>query len=355
MALNETNKPFYRPQLDVVRGLAFLCVYVHHAFPRTGVTSHLRSAILDASGFGLSLFFVLSAYLITLLLLREKQKTGNIQLRLFYIRRALRIWPLSLLGLAIGLLFDHSGWHIIHGRWYLAALIMCGNVATWQTAAVGHLWSISIEEQFYLLFPAAMRKLSPRGICYLALVMILSANLALARFTHVHADLDTHVWSSTLVGFEMFAAGILLALADKNLPAWSQCQSLVAACTVPVVWFAVAYLTPIKRPGTLASDLPILCVAYALVAVACCVLITAVQKLKANAFGVWLGTLSYGLYVYHIPMIRLFHSRSKLAFLPTLLCAALSYRFLESPLLKMKKRFEVVASKPVNPIAVQRV
>jgi peptidoglycan/LPS O-acetylase OafA/YrhL len=102
---------FYRPELDVVRFLAFFFVFLHHALPdghdpRVAMLSGGILRILDATanacGFGMSLFFTLSAFLICELLLRERQAIDTVEVKQFYIRRILRIWPLYYLALALG-------------------------------------------------------------------------------------------------------------------------------------------------------------------------------------------------------------------------------------------------------------
>src|SRR6266496_1180245 len=95
---------FYHPELDVLRFFAFFMAYIHHSLPhheefytQMGVPHAIAKTIaaIGATGaFGVNLFFLLSAYLITELLIRERQRFGHIDLRAFYIRRILRIWPL---------------------------------------------------------------------------------------------------------------------------------------------------------------------------------------------------------------------------------------------------------------------
>src|SRR5215467_6179305 len=97
---------FYRPELDVLRFFAFLGVFIFHAAPRTmdfydraGYPHWLSSLLIPTFGagaYGVDLFFALSAYLITSLLLREREAAGKLDLRSFYVRRILRIWPLYL-------------------------------------------------------------------------------------------------------------------------------------------------------------------------------------------------------------------------------------------------------------------
>ena len=91
---------FYRPELDCLRFFAFMTVFVHHSMPRTVefyTTHHLPTVLSNvayAGAYGVDLFFCLSAYLITELLLREKEQVGHLNVKSFYIRRMLRIWPL---------------------------------------------------------------------------------------------------------------------------------------------------------------------------------------------------------------------------------------------------------------------
>ena len=154
---------FYRPQLDVVRFVAFLAVFGHHALPRDGAHSRWLKEAVNTLGFGLCLFFVLSAYLIALLLRRERQKTDTVALRAFYARRILRIWPLYLLGLGLAAAraVSHGLWHA-QREWLVAALLFAGNLVPHDTAIMNHLWSISVEEQFYLFFPSCYKWLGQK-------------------------------------------------------------------------------------------------------------------------------------------------------------------------------------------------
>ena len=170
---------YYRPELDVLRFLAFLLVFLHHTLPSGNdprVVHLLKGwlpafvALTDACGYGLSLFFTLSAFLICELLLREREKTGEISVKQFYIRRILRIWPLYYLGVILGVLVavlpgghrsDLGGiaWFAFFGgSWYITTY---GGLAQ----PVNALWSISVEEQFYLFAPW-IAKYFNRGALY---------------------------------------------------------------------------------------------------------------------------------------------------------------------------------------------
>ena len=105
---------YYRPELDAVRFLAFFLVFLSHTLPsepNPRIDGILRQfapvyyASANACMFGLSLFFTLSAFLICELLLRERASTGTVEVKQFYIRRILRIWPLYYFGLMLGVIF----------------------------------------------------------------------------------------------------------------------------------------------------------------------------------------------------------------------------------------------------------
>jgi peptidoglycan/LPS O-acetylase OafA/YrhL len=95
---------FYRPELDVLRFVAFLMVYLTHTIPVDSSLPSWLKALSNATGLGVPLFFALSAYLITELLMMEKSTSGSIALQSFYMRRCLRIWPLYLSTILVGCL-----------------------------------------------------------------------------------------------------------------------------------------------------------------------------------------------------------------------------------------------------------
>ena len=149
----------YLPGLDGMRALAVMAVMVYHANPEW----------LPGGFLGVEVFFVISGYLITMLLIGEHERTGTVSLRHFYLRRARRLLP-ALFALLIGVtvytaLFRRDDLGQLRGD-VLAAL---GYVSNWYQIWVGqgytaagefaplrHLWSLAVEEQFYLLWPLAM-------------------------------------------------------------------------------------------------------------------------------------------------------------------------------------------------------
>jgi peptidoglycan/LPS O-acetylase OafA/YrhL len=374
---------FYRPELDVVRFLAFAAVFLHHELPRSLaqerdgiVLGHLApgakvmlAAIGNASGFGLALFFTLSAYLIGALLLREKERKGTIDLRAFYVRRILRIWPLYFFGIAIGCVVAIFMQRRPQDLALFAAFaLMAGNwlAMVWHMSIPGNpmmpLWSISLEEQFYLFCPVTMKHLSRSGLYIFSCSLIALSDLTLYLLGQMHADADRTVWYNSFVQFQMFGAGLLLCLAMKNrkvsLPVWGRFVVLAAGF---LCWLIACLAFGAKQIGPATSGASLVA-GYTVAAAGCLFILFAM--LDANQrwlpkWMIWLGRVSFGLYVYHelaIWSIRnLFvrihgYQHFLLSFFTsatlTVILAALSYRFLELPFLRIKERFEVVPSRP---------
>src|SRR5205085_1151346 len=132
-------------------------------------------------------FFVLSAFLITELLLQEKQQFGKIHLKAFYVRRILRIWPLYFTAIAIGLLVSHF---VVEQelplRYVAGFLLLCGNWVISATgfphSVMGPLWSVSFEEQFYLLWPGFLAHAKRRALIYGSIAMLVTSTIARVFF-----------------------------------------------------------------------------------------------------------------------------------------------------------------------------
>lgn len=372
---------FYRPELDVVRFVAFALVFLHHSLPLgpSAGTAALSKALAQvlyacgwASGFGLSLFFTLSAYLICELLLREREATGAVLAKQFYIRRILRIWPLYFAALGIALIYallpggDPAaiawvGWSaILLGNWYV---VIHG---FYPVSPMTPLWSISVEEQFYLFAPWAIKLLNRRSLSNLCIVLIVFTNLCLYHLGNLRVP-DTSIWTNSFVQFENFAAGMLLCIVlhgkSPNTSMWLRLTLLAVAGSC---WYFAVYECNTRYQGVAGPGSWPLIGGYGLVAIGCCAVLLAFlgidQGLLPN-WAIYLGRISYGLYVFHELAFKivvsifshhnstfggammLFKGAASIGL--TFLLASASYRYFETPFLRMKKRHEVILSRPV--------
>jgi peptidoglycan/LPS O-acetylase OafA/YrhL len=384
---------FYRPELDVLRFVAFLLVFLHHTLPSgkdprivyllRGFAPALDS-IAEACGYGLSLFFTLSAFLICELLLRERESVGNIGIKQFYIRRILRIWPLYYLALAIGAIFlflpgsvsgdlAKIGWFAVFmGSWYCVTHVLPSALP------ITPLWSISVEEQFYLFAPWVIKYFNRKSLYGFCAALIAISNVWL-YFLGETLAVDHRIWFNGFVQYECFAGGILLCLAlhgrVSRIAAWQRIVLLVFSF---VCWFFACY----GLHGRFASagewnpgSWPLI-FGYALATLGCVLLLVAFLGVSPKLLPQWaiyLGRISFGLYVYHqfaiyatdhlfigyistfkyLPIVRslagpIYITNMILTLGLTILMAVLSYRYFETPFLKMKKRHSVIESQPIQ-------
>jgi peptidoglycan/LPS O-acetylase OafA/YrhL len=200
-------------------------------------------------------------------------------------------------------------------------------------------------------------------VCAFAFIVV--ANIALCVLRRKGANADTAIWASTFVQFEMFAAGILLALAHRRTTSRNSAVggALIFAC--PALWLVANLLLEAKQPaaGVAALSAPVLMAAYGLIALGCVAMIQGFCMLGPSLMPQWavfLGKRSYGLYVYHVMAISLAKAcipvennalllitSVVLALVLTISAAAISYALYESPFLRLKRRFEIVHSRPI--------
>ena len=349
-------------------------VFLHHAFPhqpefwtKLGVPSMLATALagIGATGaFGVSLFFVLSAYLITELLLREKELVGSLDVKSFYVRRILRIWPLYFFFLALAVALQwvipgqHMGWRAgvafsaLAGNWYIVFI-------GFPSSVIFPLWSVSIEEQFYLTWPLIVRRVSQMTMVAFA-AGLLGVATAARFYLGAHHRFESEVWCNTLVQLDPIAAGILMAVllrgAVPQLPRLARVAMTVAG--VACLATGALYFGIKNDPLTTAR----IVLGYPMIAIGGVLLLLAVLRdgAKPAKALVYLGRISYGLYVFHVLGLTIsdyvvpnqtanlarYAVRVFVAFALTITMAAISYRWLEAPFLKLKQRFTYVLSRP---------
>jgi peptidoglycan/LPS O-acetylase OafA/YrhL len=145
------------PSLDGIRALSIYLVLLAHLKGTAGFPiANGRSTIGDIGELGVRIFFVISGFIITKLLLQELEQSGAISLRRFYLRRTLRIFPASYCYLAVIGLISAFGFLSVTGSDLRNGAVYLMNYAKTRSWSVGHMWSLSVEEQFYLLWPAVV-------------------------------------------------------------------------------------------------------------------------------------------------------------------------------------------------------
>jgi len=325
----------------------------------------LLISTFGAGAYGVDLFFALSAYLITTLLWRERSATGALDMRSFYLRRILRIWPLYLSFVAFAAMAAAvlpgqrlplryvAGYALLAGNWIY---VFWGLPASFAIP----LWTVSIEEQFYLAWPLALRRSSIRALAALAVGLLLLANIVRVVLA-ISATPAQVMEYSTLTRLDAIALGILIGLYRDRIPGlgrWRRIALLVSGVAAWITTYAFSAGTRAPAVSTWQSALGHLLTALASAAILLAVM-RSQQPFLRNRLLVYLGKISYGLYVVHefahycamrlVPAAAPFRVlvQSVLSLALTIVLAAASYRWLESPFLRLKERFAHVQSRPV--------
>lgn len=336
------------PSLDGIRALSILAVLFSHTGGTRGAFHHLP--FMGSIGvLGVRVFFVLSGFLITFLLLEERKRTGAISLRGFYGRRMLRIFPgfYSYL-LAIALLKTIGVLHLPWSDFAISAGFLADlRLTDWN---VGHFWSLSTEEQFYLLWPALLMFAGrPRalkiGLMAVVLTPFLSGVLSKLHFPHL---------ATLFLSVNAIATGCVLAGMREHLHADARYMSFLRS-----KWLRILPLLTVLaacwqgRGAVLLYGVTAGCVAVLIDRVitvpgAC----AACLNWQPMAF---LGTMSYSLYVWQQLFLNRFvvhvFTTFPLNLILTTICALLSFYLVERPILAWRSRLKSAVSQ-AEPVLV---
>jgi peptidoglycan/LPS O-acetylase OafA/YrhL len=344
----------YVPVLDGLRAVSISMVLLCHLVPHDSVSGYSRFLASVCGSTGVSIFFVISGYLITTLLIKEEERTGRIHLRDFYVRRILRIFPAFYLFLAVVVLLDVAGL-VEHAPFhnYAACLLYVRNFFG-RGYETSHLWSLSIEEQFYILWPsllilvAARRRLTLVA-AIIGAVCLWRSFLVVSGRVSSSALQDAALYMRTDLRIDTILAGCALALLSKTIwflrmnalilsrpwVFWIACPSLVG-------WLLLARHIPYSAgvEGTVSALLIVVLLNWFLHNDG-----SWHARILQTPPALFLGKLSYSLYLWQqlflgprsarLSAVREFPVNLSL----TLLVAIASYFLVEKQFLAIKDRF----------------
>lgn len=370
--------------LDTLRFVAAMMVVFHHVFDGWTGWYRIPGKLSDGAGgwsetgevvnrvsanavFGVDMFFLISGFLITYLLLREKNDAGTINLPRFYLRRILRIWPLYFFVVAITPLM--VSWLNTSSATpepdYLPTALFYNNFHTIKTMSwdfpFAHFWSICIEEHFYLVWPLLVLLVPVRRLpLVLVSVIVLSAGFRAWAFYYAeHAWF--HLYLNTLARIDVMAIGGLGAWFYFRRPVTFRLPGYVrvAAFGVLVTLFLVdgynQWLNVAEACGKkyIYVGLSGLLMAHYLFSP------TAFFRFGPKHVFTYLGRCSYGIYIWGNILVPLVVTKFMWRFFPlgntyvywlvmvsgTIGAAVMSYELLEKPFLKLKSRFAVIKTR----------
>jgi peptidoglycan/LPS O-acetylase OafA/YrhL len=313
------------PSLDGLRAISISLVVAGH-WAELRYHSDIAGAFANL---GVRIFFIISGYLITTLLLKERSKTSDICLRDFYVRRAYRILPAAIaFMLPTFLIF----WHDL--RWYhmAAAALYLANFDFTHPWFLGHLWSLSVEEQFYLLWPGVLKKWFRHRTAILIVVVAFAPLYRTAcHFLGLHGRADETFPAVA----DILAIGCLLAVFVPRLP---RIQSAPATLMlIPIILVPVYtgvhrfHITPL-----------LLLILWPLMHISIAGLLLHVVQRPYRFLNIrpviWLGKISYSLYLWQQLFVFGTRARPWYYVFFALALASASYYFVEQPMLRLREK-----------------
>jgi peptidoglycan/LPS O-acetylase OafA/YrhL len=335
--------------LDGLRCLSIVAVVAYHV-----AASH--GGLIGRGYLGVALFFAISGFLITTLLLRERDKVGQISLRGFFARRALRIFPLyyTVLGLYTAVVFLAEKDAVVRGDFFSNLPAFLSYTSNWfvpqhpdKRVIFYFAWSLATEEQFYLLWPLVIRLSKRAWVPVLFMCGLLAASLGTPALVSAGLVEGSQLGVRMLTSISAsICMGCLAAYGVHSPRGFARVYPVLGqAWSVPVL--AVVLLGVVAWHGA-----PAWLTSLAMVALVVATCIRSKQPLSAPMSHPWvryIGTVSYGIYLLHMLVLNFVRRAvpgqgAAVQFVLTLalsvLVAGLSHRYFESWFLKLKGRFD---------------
>lgn len=354
--------------LNGIRAIASLIVLIFHIdqfLPMFGLAS-LGFYETGMAGYGVTLFFVLSGFLITRLLLIEKETCDRIDLPKFYIRRILRIWPIYYLVILFAVIIYLTVPHLItypEGKVFITFALYSGLLANFalglglNITPIAPLWSVGVEEQFYVFWPLLLRK-SKKLLKTLLIIIIIYLAIKSSMY---FLGKDRLYRLVSLCRFDCMAIGGIGAYLVHNK---SKYLNFLYMPVIQAISWAILAVSVFYKPVhlfTLIND-EFHAIVYLLIIMNVSNNSRSLMKLD-NKFFDFIGRISYGIYVYHVTVIivlslvfnQLFHFQATgsavnylLVFssivITTMAISYISYNYFETYFLKLKTKFSVIES-----------
>jgi peptidoglycan/LPS O-acetylase OafA/YrhL len=311
------------PSLDGLRAISVSLVLIGH-LARAG---HTPESVSVYANIGVRMFFVISGYLITTILLKEHARTSTINLREFYIRRAYRILPAAGVFMLFALVLYWREFRWIDIGAMLLYLLNFDGGRPWM---VGHLWSLGVEEQFYFLWPSALKKWHRHKVLLLLSVVAIAPVYSAICY---HFKVPGGGYGTFPAVADNLAIGCLLAIFVARIPRinyWAACTMLLAVILIPYY--------PATTPGRTLFELFVLwpIMNCSMAGLLLHVIQTPYRFLNVAPI-VWLGKISYSLYLWQQPFFFAPAGRPAYKLLFGVGLACLSYYAVERPVLRLRE------------------
>ena len=372
---------YYKPELDVLRLFAFLFVFFVHRLDLAPIDSHEYYWAFHLSllgNYGVPLFFFLSAFLITELLIREQDIFGQINIKSFYLRRILRIWPLYFTFFFIMVLLTSTTTVFgspIPTETQIAFTFFSGNwnitFNQWQSYCINPLWSVSVEEQLYIILPLIVYYSGKRGLKIFSYLVLVVSYLTIIYYASNPTKGFSGQWTNSFVQFQFFAAGILCSVYLNGKQPQSNIFTRLLMFILGVgCWLIASIVCEINADAPHLATIGQSVSGWILILIGVMLIFFSLLGISSKYLPnplIYLGRISFGMYIVHITIYWVIYRIFKdelvlvsdkmglanwknelglvLAFMITVSFATLSYHFFEKPFLRLKNRFTFIPSR----------